>query len=1360
MKKQMKKAFAIIMVLMMVFAMSTTAFASNEDNPSITEKEGIGFTVSSANGETLTVQEAPMEGFNRYVVDASENSILISSEGPILLDAITEDMNFDYSRPEGSMEDEVIIKDPWRVHRPSYSRTEIDSDFNDFLTGIDISEDEYSKLSVLAIYDSIEDEDFSGILIIRWKADKSLQFDLEGEGTEENPYLIKTSEDLVTISKFVTSGETYSGKYFNLTDNITLPENWTPIGSLKDGITEYGTDSNRLQAIDQTNPFSGNIDGKGFTITVPNGGLPLLGAIKGSTIKNINIYGEKIKGYGLIQYYTVGSTGTIDNVTIKSGSHILRSGLLGGYGNEPVNIYNCTVEKGVIIGDDGTWGDLGDTTYFYMYVGNIDHKDCIGSFAGAWNGTINNCVSYATVYGRNNVGGIVGFKGQSMRDSYVSDCAFYGDIIGTGTMVGGIVGSGYTAGSAPATPCVTIENCYATGNIRGVDKVGGIFGGEAGSVSNWNNGIGRIRNNYFAGTVSTETENAAVGSIIGYMRSMNRYNDVRSNYYVENCGASKPIGAVDIVINQNYKSYNEYLHYGRTDDPMNDNSGTIAKEIKKSQLTDNSLVDLLNSGKFGRNDWQQGKDYPVFGNEKHIIGIVSREYGHEWLECSSEIEIKDDYSNLMKDRLYIIIKYSDGTSEKLNPSVGSFSGVDFEKEGYQLATFTYENYEMTFGVKVTKSRTEAEKINVTVSILGFDPSNAETDVVHSITADNLVTWVNAKAVSTYTDKTALDAVLSACTNGGYLVTCPDGENITALTKGSTVLKNGANGKNGEWLYTINGEYTNTPLGKQTIKDGDVIVFHYSEDQEADYGSANKPDPSPVTPGEDKIKVTFRLIGSQKAEEDVDLSVPTDLPNYETWISTKTYELPEGSTVYDLFCKALQDAGLSETGAASNYVRSITSPKGESLGEFDNGRYSGWMYTVNGSHVNVGLLYYSLKDGDQVIWHYVNDYRWEVEDWFDDIKYPSLAMQQGITKYYNGWLKVADTTGSVGGGISAEENAASVTTTGTTGSAITTTPTEVSVSGSTATATVKAENATELLKQAKENKSGEIVVNVAAADSKGANTVKANLETSLIKSIVSDTTAKVTVQTENGNVTLDQDALKKVSTEAKASTVSLEVTKVTNPTAEQKKAVGDNASLITVTLKSGTTELTDLSSGKAAIRIEVPTALKDKKTAAVVLNADGTIKQLEGKTVTVGTKVYYEFETAALGTFALVDADEAGLDVPEEDKNAAIAAGVENTTIKLWSTFSKKNNIQLNWTKSKGYKVDYYEVFKSTKRFSGFGTKAYYKTSTGTKNFYINTKELKKGTRYFYKVRGVRIINGEKVYTQWSNKAWRISRVNR
>lgn len=38
----------------------------------------------------------------------------------------------------------------------------------------------------------------------------------------------------------------------------------------------------------------------------------------------------------------------------------------------------------------------------------------IGSFGGDFNGTIENCVSYADVYGTKYVGGISGNKGQSM----------------------------------------------------------------------------------------------------------------------------------------------------------------------------------------------------------------------------------------------------------------------------------------------------------------------------------------------------------------------------------------------------------------------------------------------------------------------------------------------------------------------------------------------------------------------------------------------------------------------------------------------------------------------------------------------------------------------------------------------------------------------------------------------------------------------------------------------------------------------------------------------------------------------------------------------------------------------------------
>ena len=52
--------------------------------------------------------------------------------------------------------------------------------------------------------------------------------------------------------------------------------------------------------------------------------------------------------------------------------------------------------------------------------------------------------------------------------------------------------------------------------------------------------------------------------------------------------------------------------------------------------------------------------------------------------------------------------------------------------------------------------------------------------------------------------------------------------------------------------------------------------------------------------------------------------------------------------------------------------------------------SGWLYTVNGSHPNQGLKNWTLKDGDVVVWHYINDYSHEVADWFNDPKYPSLG----------------------------------------------------------------------------------------------------------------------------------------------------------------------------------------------------------------------------------------------------------------------------------------------------------------------------------------------------------------------------------
>lgn len=151
-----------------------------------------------------------------------------------------------------------------------------------------------------------------------------------------------------------------------------------------------------------------------------------------------------------------------------------------------------------------------------------------------------------------------------------------------------------------------------------------------------------------------------------------------------------------------------------------------------------------------------------------------------------------------------------------------------------------------------------------------------------------------------------------------------------------------------------------------------------------------------------IRVTFCLVGCEQAAQEVNLSKSSYLPEYITWIPNKAYSVKKDALVYDVFVKAIEDYHLDQRGAENNYVEAIKAPSvlgGYWLGEFDNGKNSGWMYTLNGKHPSLGLKEQKLKDGDVIIWHYVNDYAHEVSDWFDDASHPSL----GDGTYYDGWL---------------------------------------------------------------------------------------------------------------------------------------------------------------------------------------------------------------------------------------------------------------------------------------------------------------------------------------------------------------------
>ena len=165
-----------------------------------------------------------------------------------------------------------------------------------------------------------------------------------------------------------------------------------------------------------------------------------------------------------------------------------------------------------------------------------------------------------------------------------------------------------------------------------------------------------------------------------------------------------------------------------------------------------------------------------------------------------------------------------------------------------------------------------------------------------------------------------------------------------------------------------------------------------------------------------------------------------------------------------------------------------------------------------------------------------------------------------------------------------------------------------------------------------------------------------------------------------------------------------------------------------------------------------TAADGYEITDILLNgaSKGSVTQLSG--LKTGDKV--EIKTAKKAEPAVPGkpTDPTNPSTDESIKN--IKEGVKNTTITLKSKLTKKNKILLTWKKAKGYKVDRFEIYRSVKKNSGYGKKSFFVTKNGDVLSYLNTKNLKAGKTYYYKLRGVRVIDGEKHYTRWSNKAWR------
>ena len=252
--------------------------------------------------------------------------------------------------------------------------------------------------------------------------------ELEGSGTSSAPYKIYTAQQLAGLAYYTQNTGALSN-YFVLCDNIDLSAHyWVPIGCYY----KYGTTTS------QQRHFNGVFDGQGYTISGLYTECPeqsaaysymgLFGYSSGNqdvAIQNLNIVDSYVQGY---QYV---------------------GGILG---SGPALIRNCSFD-GVVSGSSRVGGIIGRSSY------------------------ILNCVNYGKINATSSVGGIMGY---SVNNGEIKFCRNEGEVVSTGSNVGGIVGYLYSD-TLKIIKCSNLGNISSEANYAAgiLGQVYQRFGGEA-----------------------------------------------------------------------------------------------------------------------------------------------------------------------------------------------------------------------------------------------------------------------------------------------------------------------------------------------------------------------------------------------------------------------------------------------------------------------------------------------------------------------------------------------------------------------------------------------------------------------------------------------------------------------------------------------------------------------------------------------------------------------------------------------------------------------------------------------------------------------------------------------------------------
>ena len=313
---------------------------------------------------------------------------------------------------------------------------------------------------------------------IKWPT--AQEHNLQGEGTQENPYKISSVEDLNTLALLVNGGNKFTGKYFQQTQDIDFGNT----------VTQY-----RVIGSKKT-PFDGIYDGNNKKISnlnISRGATQYTGlfgyAGANSVLKNLTLNNAKLTTAEKYAGVLVGSTqGPIENVhvTARISASTEYIGGLAGQG--------CKITNSSFI------GTLSGAAYTGGLVGE-ERQD-----------TISNChVSAVITTGLPNsighgVGGVAGcLSASSTKHGVISDTYFLGSM----TDNTGYAWQGGIAGNTNNNS--VIERCMAAG-IMSTAVTKSTIGSCGGLVGNCS---GAIRDSYTTMSIQASKDNTKTGGIVG-----------------------------------------------------------------------------------------------------------------------------------------------------------------------------------------------------------------------------------------------------------------------------------------------------------------------------------------------------------------------------------------------------------------------------------------------------------------------------------------------------------------------------------------------------------------------------------------------------------------------------------------------------------------------------------------------------------------------------------------------------------------------------------------------------------------------------------------------------------------------------